>query len=345
MKTGIRSGRIARDVLLCCAIVCWAVTAAAQAFKPAKVVPAARSTVGAYPAKPIRLISPFAPGGGATLVARLLSPELSAVLGQSIIVDNRPGAGGTIGTDIAAHAQPDGYTLVMGTASNIVINPLIAKVPYDPVRDFVAIAHTSTVPLILVVHPSVPVKSVREFVAFGRSPGARLNFASSGEGTISHLAAELFKTAAGVSIVHVPYRGGGPAVIDLVGGHVQTGFVNILEALPHVNSGRLRGLAVSTAKRSAVAPDIPTVSEAGVPGYEVIQWSGVMGPARLPKSIITRLNGEIARIIGAGEIRERLISSGADPGGGSPEQFGALIKSEIAKWARIIKTVNLNTSR
>ena len=251
MQEGVRSGRIARDVFLCCATACWAVTAAAQALKPGQPVEpvAARSAGGGYPAKPIRLISPFAPGGGATLVARLIGPVLGVALGQSIVVDNRPGAGGTIGTEIAAHSQPDGYTLVMGTASNIVINPLIAKVPYDPVRDFAAIAHTSTVPLILVAHPSVPAKSVREFVAFGRSPGARLNFASSGEGTISHLAAELFKTAAGVNIVHVPYRGGGPAVIDLVGGHVQAGFINILEALPHVNSGRLRGLAVSTAKR------------------------------------------------------------------------------------------------
>ena len=190
MRMRIRSGRIAGDVLLCCATVCWAATAAAQALKPAKAAEtaAARRTVGAYPAKPIRIISAFAPGGGATLVARLISPELSAVLGQSIVIDNRPGAGGTIGTEIAAHAQPDGYTLVMGTASNIVINPLIAKVPYDPVRDFTAIAHTSTVPLILVVHPSVPAKTVQEFVAIGRSPGVRLNFASSGEGTISHLA-------------------------------------------------------------------------------------------------------------------------------------------------------------
>jgi tripartite-type tricarboxylate transporter receptor subunit TctC len=234
---------------------------------------------------------------------------------------------------------------MMGTASNIVINPLVAKTPYDPVRDFTAIAHTSTVPLILVVHPSVPAKTVKEFIGLARVPDARINFASSGEGTISQLAGELFKIAAGVNMVHIPYRGGGPAVIELVAGHVQTGFVNILEALPHVNSGRLRGLAVSTAKRSAVAPDIPTVAEAGVPGFEVIQWSGVLGPAGLPKSIAARLNREIARIIGKGNTRERLIKSGADPGSGSPEQFSALIRSEIAKWSKVVKTVKLDTTR
>ena len=298
-----------------------------------------------YPVKPIRLIAPFAPGGGATLVARLITPELSEVLGQSIVVDNRPGAGGVVGTEIAAHSPPDGYTLVMATVSNIVINPLLAKVPYDPVGDFTAIIHTSTVPLLFVVHPSVPAKSVKEFIAYGRSPGARMNFASSGEGTISHLAGELFKSATGVSMLHIPYRGGGPAVIELVAGHVQAGFSNILESLPHVNSGRLRGLAVTTAKRSAVAPDIPTVAESGVPGYEVIQWSGILGPAGLRKDIVVRLNAEVARILGKGEIRERLIGSGADPGSGSPEQFGALIKSEIAKWSRLVKTVRLEAAR
>ena len=298
-----------------------------------------------YPAKPIRLISPFAPGGGATLVARLIGPELTQVLGQSVVVDNRSGGGGVIGTEIAAHSQSDGYTLVMGTASNFAINPLISKVPYDPVRDFTAIAHTSTVPLLLVVHPSVPAKSVRELIDYAQSPTARVNFASSGEGTISHLAGELFKIAAKVNIVHIPYRGGGPAVIDLVGGHVQMGFINILEALPHVISGRLRGLAVSTPRRSPVAPDIPTVAEAGLPGYEVIQWSGVLGPTGLPKTIVVRLNREISSIVGKGEIRERLMASGAEPGGGSPEQFTSLIKSDIAKWSGILKKIKPVTNR
>jgi tripartite-type tricarboxylate transporter receptor subunit TctC len=303
------------------------------------------SAPGSYPVKPIRLISPFAPGGGASLVARMIGPELGESLGQTIVIDNRPGGGGVVGTEIAARSLPDGYTLLMATLSNAVINPLVSKVSYDPVRDFTAIAHTSTVPLILVVHPSVPAKSVKEFIAYARSPAARVNFASSGEGAANHLAAELFKNLAGVSMSHVPYRGGGLAIIDIVAGHVQTGFMNILEALPHVNSGRLRGLAVSTSRRSAVAPAIPTVAESGVPGYEVTQWSGVLGPAGLPRGIVTRLNAEIMTILGKSAMRERLISSGAEPGGGSPEQFAAIIKSDTAKWSKVLKTVKLEIVR
>jgi tripartite-type tricarboxylate transporter receptor subunit TctC len=298
-----------------------------------------------YPARPIRLISPFAPGGGASLMARMIAPGLGDALGQSIVVDNRPGGGGVVGSEIAAHAQPDGYTLLMATLSNGVINPLISRAGYDPVRDFTAIVHTSTVPLMLVVHPSVPAKSVKEFIAYARSPGARVNFASSGEGSANHLAGELFKSMTGIAMTHVPYRGGGPAIIDLVAGHVQTGFINMLEALPNVNAGRLRALAVSTAKRSVVAPAVPTVAEAGVPGYEVTQWSGVLGPAGLPKPIVARLNGEIAKILGQPEMRDRLLASGAEPGGGAPQQFDALIKAETAKWSRVVKTIKLNVVR
>ncbi len=321
------------------AVLLWVLACSASAHAQ---LPSARD---GYPVKPIRLISPFAPGGGATLVARMIGPQLGEALGQSIVIDNRPGGGGVVGTEIAARSQPDGYTLLMATLSNAVINPLVAKVSYDPIRDFTAIAHTSTVPLILVVHPSIPAKSVKEFIAYARSPAARVNFASSGEGAANHLAAELFKNSTGVSMTHVPYRGGGLAIIDLVAGHVQTGFMNILEALPHVNAGRLRGLAVSTPRRSVVAPAIPTVAEAGVPGYEVVQWSGVLGPAGLPSGIVARLNGEIMKILGKKEMRERLLASGAEPGSGPPEQFDALIKSEIAKWSRVVKTVKLEIVR
>ena len=311
--------------------------------------PGARSTAeqnaSRYPAKPIRLISPFAPGGGASTVARMLAPELTEAWGQPVIVDNRPGAGGAIGTELGARAQPDGYTLVMATVSTIIINPLVGKAPFDPIRDFTPVVHTTTVPLVLVVHPAVPAKSVKELIAYARSPNARLNFASSGEGTISHLAAELFKNLARVDMAHVPYKGGGQAIIDLMAGHVQTGFVNILEALPQVNAGRLRGLAVSTAKRSPVAPNLPTVSEAGLSGYEVVQWSGVLGPAGLPRDVTAKLNAEIGRLLARPDMRERLIASGADPGGGSPEQFGALIKTEIAKWSKVLKSVKLDVQR
>ena len=300
---------------------------------------------GAYPTRPIRLISPFAPGGGATLVARMIGPDLGEALGQTIVIDNRPGGGGVVGTEIAARALPDGYTLLMATLSNGVINPLVSKVTYDPIRDFVAIAHTSTVPQILVVHPSIPARTVKEFIEYTRSPGARVNFASSGEGSANHLAGELFKSLAGARMTHVPYRGGGLAIIDLVAGHVQTGFMNILEALPHVNAGRLRGLAVTTARRSAVAPAIPTMMEAGVAGYEVTQWSGVLGPAGMPKPIVMRLNGEIMKVLGKNEMRERLLAGGAEPGSGPPEHFAALIRSETAKWSRVVKLVKLDIVR
>ncbi len=295
-----------------------------------------------YPVKSIRLISPFAPGGGASTIARLIGPELTEAWGQPVVVDNRPGAGGSIGTELAARSPPDGYTLVMATASTIVINPLVGKVPFDPVKDFTPVVHTTTVPLVLVVHPSVPAKSVKELVAHAHASGGRLNYASSGEGTTSHLAAELFKSVAGVQMTHVPYKGGGQAIIDLMAGHVQTGFVNILEALPQVNAGRLRALAVSTSKRSPVAPAIPTAAEAGITGYEVIQWSGVLGPAGMPKAVTMKLNEQIARILTRPEIRQRLIDSGAEPGGGSPQHFASLIRSEIAKWAKVVKTVKLD---
>lgn len=298
-----------------------------------------------YPTRPIRLISPFAPGGGATLVARMIGPDLGEALGQTVVIDNRPGGGGTVGTEIATRAQPDGYTLLMVTLSNAVINPLVSKVQYNLDRDFVTIAHTSTVPQILVVHPSVPAKTVKEFIEYTRTPGVRVNFASSGEGSANHLAGELFKSLAGVRMTHVPYRGGGLAIIDLVAGHVQTGFMNILEALPHVNAGRLRALAVTTAKRSPVAPTVPTMIEAGVPGYEVTQWSGMLGPKGLPKRIVTRLNGEIGKILARPEIRDRLLASGAEPGSGSPEQFDAFIKSETAKWSKVVKLVKLDIVR
>ena len=302
---------------------------------------AAEQSETKYPVKAIRLISPFAPGGGASTVARLIGPELSEAWGQAVVVDNRPGAGGSIGTELAARSPADGYTLLMATASTIVINPLVGRVPFDPVRDFTPIVHTTTVPLVLVVHPSVPAKSVKELVAYAKDQGGRVNYASSGEGTTSHLAAELFRSLANVQMTHVPYKGGGQAIIDLVAGHVQTGFVNILEALPQVNAGRLRALAVSTTKRSPVAPAIPTVSEAGVSGYEVIQWSGVLGPAGLPIGVVSRINGEIGRILARSDTRQRLIDSGADPGGGSPDQFGAMIRSEIAKWSKIVKSMKL----
>ena len=298
-----------------------------------------------YPTKPIRLISPFAPGGGSDRVARMLAPELTEAWGQPVVIDNRPGAGGAVGTELTARSAPDGYTMVMATASTIVINPLVGKVGYDPLRDIAPVVHTSTVPLVLVVHPSVPVKTVKELIAHARSSATRLNYASSGEGTISHLAGELLKSLTQADMVHVPYRGGGQAIIDLVAGHVQTGFLNMLEAVPQIKAGRLRALGVSTPSASAALPGVPTVAEAGVPGFDVIQWSGVLAPAGVPRGIVLKWNAEVNRLLSRADVRERLASAGADPGGGSPEQFGALVRADIAKWSKAVKSIAIKLQR
>jgi tripartite-type tricarboxylate transporter receptor subunit TctC len=313
----------------------------ALALSIALVVSSGLAGAQTWPSKPIRLISPFVPGGGASLLARLVAPDLTEALGQSIVVDNRGGAGGVIGTEIAAHARPDGYTLVMGTASNFSVRPLVDKVPFDPLKDFAPIIHTTTVPLVLCVHPSVPVKTVKEFIALGRAREAKLNFASSGEGTISHLAGELFKMSTGVTMAHVPYKGGGQAIIDVIAGHVQVGFINILEASSQIKAERLRALAVTTAERSPVLPNVPTVAESGLPGYEVTQWSGMLAPAGTPASIIARLNAEVDRILRKPFIQERLAADGAQPGGGPPEKFAAFIRADIAKWAKVVKTAGM----
>jgi tripartite-type tricarboxylate transporter receptor subunit TctC len=296
-----------------------------------------------YPLKPIRLVSPFVPGGGASIVARLISEPLTEAWKQPVVVDNRAGAAGSIGTEIVARSAPDGYTLVMATASTVVINPLLTKVPFDPVKDFAPVVRTTTVPLVLVVPASNPARSVKDLIALASSRAGGLSYASSGEGSISHLAGELFKHATGIVMVHVPYKGGGQALIDIIAGHVETGFVNILEAQPNVRSGRLRGLAVTSPARWPSIPDIPTVGESGVAGYDVIQWSGVLAPAGTPRAIVTKLNDDIWRVLDRAGMRERLIESGAQPGGGTPEEFSAFIKAEIAKWAAVVRSAQLRT--
>ncbi len=294
-----------------------------------------------YPTKPIRLINPFPPGGGATIIGRQIAQELTERLGQSVVFDNRGGAGGIIGMEIAARAAPDGYTLTMATASTVTINPLLSKVPFDPIKDFAPVSHVSNVPLLLVVHPSVAAKSTKEFIALLKAQPGKLNFASSGKGTISHLAGELFKFNTGVTMVHVPYRGGGPALVDVLGGQVQINFANILSSLPHVKGGRLRGLAVTSAKRSSAIPELPTIAESGLTGYEVVQWNGVLAPARVPAAIVARLNSEIERMLALPEMKSRLTADGADPAGGTPERFAAFIRADIDKWAKVIKAANV----
>jgi tripartite-type tricarboxylate transporter receptor subunit TctC len=312
---------------------------------PAAFAAQPQSSSPDYPNRPIRLISPFVPGGGTDVIARQVATGLNERWGQAVIVDNRGGAGGMIGTDIAAHSPADGYTLVMATASTVVINPLVSKAPFDVIKDFAPVAHINDVPLVLVVHPSVQAKTVKEFITLAKSQPGKFNFASSGEGTISQLAAELFRIATGTDMVHVPYKGGGQAIIELVAGHVETGFVNILEALPQVKAGRLRALAVTTAKRSSVMPAVPTVAEGGVNGYQVVQWSGVLAPAHTPATIVSKLNSEISRLLERPDFRDRLQGGGAEPAGGTPQQFQEFLQSEIAKWAKVIKAAKITTAR
>ncbi|MBI2509124.1 MAG: tripartite tricarboxylate transporter substrate binding protein [Betaproteobacteria bacterium] len=298
-----------------------------------------------YPYRPIRLIQPFPPGGGADVAARYVGQALTERLGQTIVVDNRGGAGGAIGTELATQAAPDGYTLLMATASTIVINPLVNKVRFDPIRDFDAVVHIANVPLILVVHPAVPAKSVKDLIGLAKVQPGKINFASSGEGTISHLAGELFKLLTGTDMVHVPYRGGGPARAALMGGQVQVNFGNMLASASDVRAGRLRALAVSTAKRTQGMPEVPTLQEAGVPRYEVIQWSGMLAPRGTPRVRIERMNREVNAVLELPKTRQFFVAGGSETVGGTSQSFGALIKSEIAKWSKVIKQSNLRVNR
>ncbi len=291
-----------------------------------------------YPSKPIRIVVPFPPGGATDILARAVGVELTRAWGQPVPVENRPGAGGNIGADMVAKAAPDGYTLVMGTVGTHAINmSLYSKMPYDTVKDFAPVTLVASVPNILVVHPSLPVKTVHDLIELAKSKPGQIYFASSGNGTSIHLAGELFKTMAGVNMVHVPYKGSAPAVADLLGGQVSCMFDNMPSSLPHVKAGKLRGIAVTSARRSPATPDLPTIAEAGLPGYEASSWFGILAPAGTPREIVTKLNQTIVASLQTPEMRERLSSQGAEPVGDTPEEFAAYIKSEIAKWAKVVK--------
>lgn len=294
-----------------------------------------------YPAKPIRLIVPFGPGGGTDLIARTLSARLTEALGQSVVVDNRAGAGGVIGADLVAKALPDGYTLMMGTPGPLTINPaLLAKLPYA-LTDFAPVTLTTISPFMLVVHPSVPAKSVKELIALAQARPNTLNFGSAGNGSVAHLAGEQFKALAGVQITHVPYKGGGQSLIDLLGGQLQLVIDNLPTVLPQVRLGKLRGLAVGTKKRSALVPEYPTMIEAGVPGYEATTASGVLAPARTPRAIVERLNRELNAIVRNAEVKERFFAQGLDVVGGTPEQYAQHLKDELQLNTRIIKAAGI----
>jgi tripartite-type tricarboxylate transporter receptor subunit TctC len=291
-----------------------------------------------YPAKPIRMIVPFPAGGATDIVARLVAQKLTDGMGQQVIIDNRGGAGGTIGSDVAAKAPADGYNILVGTSSTHAIAPgLYAKLPYDPVRDFTPVTLLATATILLAVHPSVPARSIKELIALGKREPNALSYASSGNGGISHLIGEHFKSVAGIQMLHVPYKGDTPALVDLASGQVSLMFGTAVSFLPYVKTGRLNALAVTNPKRSPVVPDVPTVAESGLPAFEALQWFGVYAPAGTPREIVTRLNTEMSKILRMPEIRERFAGLGADVAGGSAEDFAAFQRAEVAKWTKIVK--------
>jgi len=296
-----------------------------------------------YPQRPIRLIDPYAPGGGSGVVARLVTAKLSDAWGKQVVIDNRPGASGAIGTEIAMRALPDGYTLLMGTSGSIAISPNMNKVPYEPLKDLIPITQTSGQSMLLVVHPSVPINSVKDLLAAAKAQPKKLTFASSGTGGSGHLAAELFQSIAKVSLTHVPYKGNGPAVLAVLSAEVQLGFNNILAVLPHVNGGKLKAIAVTSPKRAAAVPTVPTLTESGVTGYEATSWNGMFAPAKTPRPIINKVHGEVVKALNSPDVREKLVAMGSDPVGSTPEEFYAHIKIELERWGKVIRDNNIRS--
>jgi tripartite-type tricarboxylate transporter receptor subunit TctC len=293
-----------------------------------------------YPAKPIRLIVPFSPGGPTDILARFVGQKLTEAFGQQVLVENRPGAGTVIGTELVAKAAPDGYTLLMASTSTATIPSLLSKLPYDTLRDFTPVILLVASPNVLVVHPSLPAKSVRELIAIARSRPGQVVYGSGGNGTSAHLGAEILRLMAGVSMVHVPYKGAGPLTVGLISGEVSWMFGTIAPTLPHIQSGRLRPIAVSSARRASVLPEVPPVADT-LPGFEASPWTGVSAPAATPKEVIARLNQEIAKALTTPETRERMAREGTDVVAGTPEQFDAFFRAQIEKWAKVIKAAGI----
>ena len=312
--------------------------AAAAALLAACLAWPSAGTAQEYPAKPIRVLAPFPAGSGVDVVARLVGTPLAQSVGQPVVVDNRPGAAGRIACELAARAMPDGYTLLLGNASTLAMLPSLDKrVAYDPVKSFAPIALISSSANVLVVHPSVAATSIPALITLAKARPGALNYGSAGSGNSTHLAAELFKLTAGVDLVHVPYKGTPPMMTDLLTGQIQLSFTSLLSALPHIQQGRLRALGVTSLKRAVSLPEVPTISEAGLSGYEMIVWQGILAPAKTPQSIVTLLNREVTRVLEMAETRQRLAVQGLEPVGGTPAQFGAYIVAEVAKWAKVIK--------
>lgn len=291
-----------------------------------------------YPAKPIRFIAPFPPGGSTDFLARIVALKMSESMGQQVVVENRGGAGGTIGVEAAAHAAPDGYTIVMGHVGTFGVNPtLYPKLPYDAIKDFAPITLLAMVPNGMVVHPALPVRSVKDFLAMARAKPKALLYGSGGNGSAAHLAAAYFALLAKIQLTHVPYKGTGPALIDLVAGQTSMMITGMPAVMLHIRSGRLRLLAVGNAKRIALLPEVPTIAESGVPGYDATQWYGVLAPAATPRELVMKLNAEMTKALKLPDVRDKLAADGAIPVGNTPEQFGAHIKAEIARWAPVVK--------
>ena len=290
-----------------------------------------------YPSKPVRFIVPYAAGGATDIITRVVAPRVAEGLGQQLIVDNRPGAGAIIGTSALAKSAPDGYTIMMAEIAHGANPALRSKLPYDTAKDFTAVTLVALLPTILVVHPSLPVKSVKQLIALGKARPGQLSYSSSGIGSANFLAAELFKNETGMDVVHIPYQGGGQAILSVISGEAQMLFVTVPPALPHVKSGKVRVLAVTGSKRIAALPDVPTIVEAGMPSFEVYLWVGVLAPAGTPEAIITRLNGEIVRVLAIAEVRERISGLGAEVVGSTPQELTRYINAEIARWSKAIK--------
>ncbi|HTO50165.1 MAG TPA: tripartite tricarboxylate transporter substrate binding protein [Burkholderiales bacterium] len=296
------------------------------------------SAQGGYPNKPVRMVVGFPPGQATDIVARAVAQKLTESLGQSVFVDNRPGAAGIIGTEVAIKAGGDGYTLLMSSSGPLAVNPgLYAKLPYDPLRDLAPITLVASVPLFLVAHPSLPANNVPELIALAKQRPGEINYASGGSGVTNHLVMEMFKSAAGVNLVHVPYKGGPPALTDLIAGQVSVMFETGPGALPHVRSGKLKALATGGARRSVAMPELATVAEQGIAGFDGVAWIGFVAPAGTPRAIVDRLNEETVKILALPDVRERFVSQGAEPVGNSPGEFAAYIKAEIAKWGKVIR--------
>ncbi len=303
----------------------------------ASVLSAPAQSADSYPVKPVRLVTPFPPGGGTDILARALAPRMSESLGGSVIVENRAGAGGLVGIEAVAKAAPDGYTLLLVSGSLTIIPSLFPNVRYDPVKDFTPVTLATRQPYIAVVHPSLPAKNIRELIALARARPGQVTYASAGSGGAGHLGMELLKTMLKVNIVHIPYKGSGPALIDVLGGHVSLMFASAPSAMPHIKTGRLRALAMTGSQQSAAVPGVPTIAESGLPGFETYGWYGVLAPAGTAPPIIARVHGAIIKAMAAPEVMERIVADGSEAVAGTPEQFADYIKRDIPKWAKVIK--------